>query len=72
MIKFFFKFKKPYFWPISPVLGAKKNFPKNLAVTHKVIRVSGTMPNSEKSNGQLDQENTQTDGKTKGQTASIS
>ena len=28
MTKFFVKFKKPCFWPISPILGAKKVFPK--------------------------------------------
>ena len=29
MTKFFFKFKKPYFWPISPIFGTKNFFPKN-------------------------------------------
>ena len=28
MTKFFFKFKKLYFWPISPILGRAKSFPK--------------------------------------------
>ena len=51
MPKFFFKFKKPYFWPIFPILGAKKVFPKNLAVTHNLIRVSvPPCQNSEKPN----------------------
>ena len=42
--KFFFKFKNPYFWHISPMFGAKKVFPKNQAVIQNFIRVSGTMP----------------------------
>ena len=42
--KFFFKFKKPYFWSISPIFLGKKVFPKNRAVMHNFIRVSGTMP----------------------------
>ena len=32
-----------YFFSISPILGAKKVFPKNQAVMHNFIRVSGTM-----------------------------
>ena len=43
-----FKFKKPYFWLISQFLGAKKVFPKNWAVMHNFIRVSGTMSKSRK------------------------
>ena len=46
MTKFFFKFKKPYFWPISPIFEAKIVFPKIGAVMHNFIRVSGTMPKS--------------------------
>ena len=40
--KFFFQFKKPYLWPIFPIFGAKRVFPKN--VTHIFIRVFSTMP----------------------------
>ena len=32
-----------YFWPISPIFGASKVFPKDLAVTHNFIKVSSTM-----------------------------
>ena len=43
---FFLKFKKTYFWPISPILGwgQKKFLPKNWAVMHNFIRVYSTMP----------------------------
>ena len=27
-MNFFFKFKTPYFWPISPIFGVKKFFQK--------------------------------------------
>ena len=50
--KLFSKFKKTYFWPISPIFQAKKVFPRNLAVTHNLIR-QGFLPpcqNSEKPN----------------------
>ena len=41
----FFKFKRPYFWPISSIFGANKVFSKNSSsVTHSVIKVSITMP----------------------------
>ena len=33
MTKFFFKLKKPCFWPTSPILGAKNVFTKKLACT---------------------------------------
>ena len=44
MNKFFFKFKYPYFWSTSQIFGTKNVFPKNPAVMHNFIRVSGTMP----------------------------
>ena len=34
MTKFFFKLKKPYFWPISPIFGAKKGFLQKLWLSH--------------------------------------
>ena len=34
MTKFFHKFKKPCFWSIFPILGAKRIFPKNPALSH--------------------------------------
>ena len=30
MTKFYFKFKKPYFWPVCPIIGGKKSFPKKI------------------------------------------
>ena len=44
MTNFFFKFKKPYFWPTSPIFGAKKVFPPNRVVMHNFLKVSGTIP----------------------------
>ena len=43
MTKFFFKLKKPYFWPIS-LIWRQKVFLKNWAVMHNFRRVSSTMP----------------------------
>ena len=43
MTKFSFKFKKPYFWPISPILWRKKSFLKKYG-THKLITFSSTIP----------------------------
>ena len=44
MTKLFFKFRKPYFWPISPILGAKKIFSKySRSVTYNFIKVSRIM-----------------------------
>ena len=40
MTKFFFKLKTPYFWPISPILGAKEVDP----ATQIFIAISSTMP----------------------------
>ena len=45
MTKFSNKFKKPYFGPIFPTLGAKKIFPENPAVTLNLTWDSRTMPN---------------------------
>ena len=42
MTKFFFKFKKPHFWPTSPILWGEKYFPKKSG-THNLIRFSSTM-----------------------------
>ena len=44
MTKFFFKFKKLYFRPISPILGTKEVFLRNRVVMHDFLRVSGTTP----------------------------
>ena len=41
MTKFSFKFKKPYFWPISPILWGKKRFLKKYG-THNLITFSST------------------------------
>ena len=35
MAKLFFKIKKPYFWPISPLFVAKKVFTQNQIVMHR-------------------------------------
>ena len=50
--------KKPYFWPISPILGAKKVFLINWTVIQNFIRVSGTMPKIQGNLIILFQENT--------------
>ena len=44
MTKFFFKFKKTCFWPISPLFGAKKVFSKKLGCNAQLCQ------NSEESN----------------------
>ena len=44
MTKFFFKFKKPYFWPVSQFWRQKKLFQSSLSVTQNCIRVSSAMP----------------------------
>ena len=44
MKKPFSKFKRFYFWPISPIFEAKKVFPQNWVVMHNFTRVSGIMP----------------------------
>ena len=42
--QFFKKIQKTYFWPIFPIFGAKKVFPKNQAVMHNFIRVLYMIP----------------------------
>ena len=37
-------FNFPYFWPTSPIFGAKIVFPQNQVVMHNFLKVSGTMP----------------------------
>ena len=44
MTKCFYKFKKPCFWSILPILGAKHFSGKSGSDTHKFIRVFSTMP----------------------------
>ena len=47
MTKFFFKFKKPYFWPLLayfPNILGKKGFPENRVAMHNFLSVSGIMP----------------------------
>ena len=44
MTKLFLQFKKPYFWHVSLILGAKKLFPKIFgSVMYSLIRVSTTV-----------------------------
>ena len=42
MTKFFFKFKKNYFWSISPIFGGKKSFTKKSGI-HNLIKLSSTI-----------------------------
>ena len=66
MTKFSFKFKKPYFWSISPIFEAKKVLPKSWAAMPNFIRFLETCQNSEKSNSKKD--GRQTDGRREGWT----
>ena len=53
MTIFFFKFKKPYFWPIFgpfPKFLQQKILTKNQAIIHNFVRVLAPSQNSEKSN----------------------
>ena len=53
MTKFFYKFKKPCFWPIfgPKVLGAKQFFPENLPLSHTTsYRFLAPCQNLEKTN----------------------
>ena len=50
MTKFFFKFKKPYFWHISQLLGAKKFFQETRLSCTTSNGFLVPCPNSEKSN----------------------
>ena len=70
MTKYFLKFKKSYFWLISPIFGAKKVIPQNQVVMHNFKRVSGTMTKFRKMI--QFQENIQTDVRKKGWTDPIS
>ena len=72
MTKFFFKFKKTFFWPISPIFGAKKVFPKNQAVMHNFMRVSSSMAKFQRNLMMEFQENTLTDVRREGWTDPIS
>ena len=51
MTKFFFKFKKLYFWPISPIFEEKKVFQENVALSGTIsYGFLALNQNSEKSN----------------------
>ena len=61
MTEFFFQFNKPYFWPISPVLGTKNVFSEK---SHSHAQLHKGLWHYAKIQGNLMiqfQENTQTD-----------
>ena len=66
--QFFFKFEKPYFWPISSIFGAKKVFPKNWAVMQNFLRVSSTMLKKIQRNLMIQSKKTPADDRKDGQT----
>ena len=67
MTKCFYKFKKPCFWSILQILGAKHFSGKSGSDTHNFIRVSSTMPKFRKKLMIQFQENVRTDRRTEGQ-----
>ena len=71
MTKIFLKFKKPYFWPISPILGGKKRFPENSG-TYNLIRFSSAIPKFREKLMIQFQENNPTESRMGGQTGLIS
>ena len=70
MIKFYYKFRKPYFWPITPIFGTKTFFPKNSALTCTSQQFLPLGQNLEKNNDPVPRKcpDRWTDGRTEGQT----
>ena len=71
MTKFFFKFKKPYFWSILPILGAKKAFLENPALSRATsYQFLAPCQNLEKTNDTIPRK--RPDGRTDGRKQPIS
>ena len=70
MTQFSNKFKKPSFWPIFPIFGAKKIFPENLALSLTIsYGFLAPCPNLEKVNDRIQRKrpDRQTEGWAEGQ-----
>ena len=76
MTKFFSKFKKPCFWPIFPIFGAKFVFLENLAPSRTTsYGFLAPCQNLEKTNDTIPRkrpDRRRTDGRTEGRTDPIS
>ena len=72
MAKFFFKFKKTYFWPISPIFGAKIFFSMKSSYYAQLLKGFWHLAKIQQNLMIQFQENTQTDLRRQGWTNTFS